>query len=90
MFGMCQLTTNVTVRYERDDVAVHELQCAMLITPGAWAADKVIKMSTTTSTQASGLLEVLLPELEKDTLVIVNLSGRGDKDADFVAAHLGL
>ena len=40
-------------------------------------ADKVIKMSTTTSTQASGLLDVLLPELNKDTGIKVKVIAKG-------------
>jgi len=43
----------------------------------ASAADKVLKMSTTTSTQASGLLDVLLPELEKDTGIQVKVIAKG-------------
>ena len=42
-----------------------------------WAGERVIKMSTTTSTQASGLLEVLLPELEKDTGITVKVIAKG-------------
>lgn len=44
---------------------------------GAAAEDKVIKMSTTTSTQASGLLDVLLPALEKDTGIQVKVLAKG-------------
>lgn len=43
----------------------------------AGAGDKIIKMSTTTSTQASGLLDVLLPELEKDTNIQVKVIAKG-------------
>jgi tungstate transport system substrate-binding protein len=43
----------------------------------AAADDKVIKMSTTTSTQASGLLDVLLPALEKDTGIQVKVVAKG-------------
>jgi tungstate transport system substrate-binding protein len=42
-----------------------------------WAGDKVVKMSTTTSTQASGLLDVLLPELEKDSGIMVKVIAKG-------------
>jgi len=42
-----------------------------------WAGDKILKMSTTTSTQASGLLDVLLPELEKDTGIMVKVIAKG-------------
>ena len=44
---------------------------------GATAEDKIIKMSTTTSTQASGLLDVLLPELEKDAGIQVKVIAKG-------------
>lgn len=43
----------------------------------AMAEDKIIKMSTTTSTQASGLLDVLLPELQKDTGIQVKVIAKG-------------
>ena len=42
-----------------------------------WAGDKIIKMSTTTSTQASGLLDLLLPELDKDTGIQVKVIAKG-------------
>ena len=45
--------------------------------PAGLAEDKIIKMSTTTSTQASGLLDVLLPELEKDTGIKVKVIAKG-------------
>ena len=41
------------------------------------AGEKIIKMSTTTSTQASGLLDVLLPALEKDTGIQVKVIAKG-------------
>lgn len=53
---------------------------AMILVQGAmaWAAtDKVLTMSTTTSTQASGLLDLLLPELEKDTGIRVKVIAKG-------------
>lgn len=39
--------------------------------------DKVIKMSTTTSTQASGLLDILLPAFEKETGIAVKAIAKG-------------
>jgi len=42
-----------------------------------FAADKVLKMSTTTSTQSSGLLDVLLPEFAKDTGIQVKVIAKG-------------
>ncbi|KPJ75602.1 MAG: tungsten ABC transporter substrate-binding protein [Deltaproteobacteria bacterium SG8_13] len=44
---------------------------------GAAGAEKILKMSTTTSTQASGLLDVLLPELQKDTGIQVKVIAKG-------------
>ncbi|MGD8960899.1 MAG: substrate-binding domain-containing protein [Desulfobacterales bacterium] len=41
------------------------------------AGEKIIKMSTTTSTQASGLLDILLPELENDTGIKVKVIAKG-------------
>lgn len=58
--------------------------------------DKIIKMSTTTSTQASGLLDVLLPELEKDTGIRIKVFAKGtgaairdgmDGNVDVVFVH---
>ena len=43
----------------------------------AMAEEKVVKMSTTTSTQESGLLDVLLPALEKDTGITVKVIAKG-------------
>lgn len=42
-----------------------------------FAEDKVLKMSTTTSTQSSGLLDVLLPEFKKDTGIEVKVVAKG-------------
>lgn len=53
---------------------------ALLLTllPGASrGAEKIIAMSTTTSTQASGLLDVLLPSFEKDTGITVKVIAKG-------------
>jgi tungstate transport system substrate-binding protein len=61
-----------------------------------WAGEKVLKMSTTTSTQASGLLDVLLPELEKDTGITVKVIAKGtgaairdgkDGNVDIIFVH---
>ncbi len=54
-------------------VAAVTALCAGLVS----AEDKVLKMSTTTSTQASGLLDVLLPALEKDTGIQVKVIAKG-------------
>lgn len=62
-------------RFGRGVLGVLLVLC--LGTLNVWAADKFLKMSTTTSTQASGLLEVLLPELEKDTGLKVKVIAKG-------------
>ncbi|MGE4441110.1 MAG: substrate-binding domain-containing protein [Desulfomicrobium sp.] len=50
----------------------------LLAVPGLlFAQDKVLKMSTTTSTQSSGLLDVLLPEFKKDTGIDVKVVAKG-------------
>lgn len=65
--------------------------------PGlAVSGDTVLKMSTTTSTQASGLLDILLPELAKDTGIIVKVIAKGtgaairdgvDGNVDIIFVH---
>jgi tungstate transport system substrate-binding protein len=66
----------------------------MLAAPSG--AEQVIKMSTTTSTQNSGLLDVLLPELEKDTGIKVKVFAKGtgaairdgmDGNVDIIFVH---
>jgi tungstate transport system substrate-binding protein len=49
----------------------------LLIYGVALGEDKIIKMATTTSTLASGLLDILLPELEKDTGIRVKVFAKG-------------
>lgn len=52
--------------------------CAVcLMTGNVMASAKVLKMSTTTSTQSSGLLDVLLPELKKDTGITIKVIAKG-------------
>ncbi len=60
------------------------------------AQDKVITLSTTTSTEASGLLDYLLPEFKKDTGITVRVMSKGtgaalrdgmDGNADVVFVH---
>ncbi|MBU1137748.1 MAG: substrate-binding domain-containing protein [Proteobacteria bacterium] len=65
--------------------------------PGLAASeDKVLKMSTTTSTQASGLLDILLPEFAKDTDILVKVIAKGtgaairdgiDGNVDIIFVH---
>ena len=58
--------------------------------------EKVLKISTTTSTQASGLLDVLLPQLTKDTGITVKVIAKGtgaairdgqDGNVDLIFVH---
>lgn len=49
----------------------------ILLTGTGVGEEKILKVSTTTSTQASGLLDVLLPELEKDTGIKVKVIAKG-------------
>ena len=60
------------------------------------AEDKVLTMSTTTSTESSGLLDVLLPEFKKDTGIAVKVLAKGtgaalkdgmDGNVDVVFVH---
>ncbi len=74
-----------------DDPAGHSLLSGI-----ASAEDKVIKMSTTTSTRDSGLLDVLLPAFEKDTGIQVKVIAKGtgaairdgmDGNVDIIFVH---
>jgi len=58
-------------------VIILSVTAILLIHGIALGEDKIIKMATTTSTQASGLLDVLLPELEKDTGIRVKVFAKG-------------
>lgn len=60
------------------------------------AGEKVLKMSTTTSTQESGLLDTLLPALAKDTGITVKVIAKGtgaairdgvDGNVDIIFVH---
>jgi len=53
------------------------LVLATLAIGTAMGEEKTLKMSTTTSTQDSGLLDVLLPALEKDTGITVKVIAKG-------------
>ena len=43
----------------------------------AYSSEKILKMSTTTSTQSSGLLDKLLPEFEKDSGIKIKVIAKG-------------
>ena len=53
------------------------LMVAIFTTGSALGEEKILKMSTTTSTLESGLLDVLLPVLEKDTGITVKVIAKG-------------
>lgn len=76
------------------------IQAALLVLfaiPGSiWAAEKSIKMSTTTSTENSGLLDVLLPEFAGATGIRVKVFAKGtgaairdgmDGNVDIIFVH---
>lgn len=67
-----------------------------MMSSNAFCADKVLKMSTTTSTQSSGLLDILLPAYEKATGVKVKVIAKGtgaairdgqDGNVDIIFVH---
>ena len=67
-----------------------------ILSTGLQAGEKIIKMSTTTSTQASGLLDVMLPALEKNTGIKVKVIAKGtgaairdgmDGNVDVILVH---
>ena len=68
----------------------------MLSSPQADAEEKFLTMSTTTSTQASGLLDVLLPEFKNDAGIVVKVIAKGtgaairdgmDGNVDLIFVH---
>ena len=72
------------------------LMLAVFAAGTALGEEKIIKMSTTTSTQESGLLDVLLPALEKDTGITVKVIAKGtgaairdgiDGNVDIIFVH---
>ena len=67
-----------------------------LFAVSATGAEKIIKMSTTTSTENSGLLDVLLPEFTKDSTIRVKVIAKGtgaairdgmDGNVDVILVH---
>ncbi|MBL7180695.1 MAG: substrate-binding domain-containing protein [Desulfobacterales bacterium] len=57
--------------------AVSIILTTYALTTGALAGSKVLKLSTTTSTENSGLLNVLLPEFTKETGIEVKVFAKG-------------
>ena len=62
---------------KRVAVLLSAIFMAFSVLAGGAIAGEVIKMSTTTSTQNSGLLDVLLPEFTKDTGIQVKVFAKG-------------
>ncbi len=65
-------------------------------TPNGWCEEKVLRMSTTTSTQSSGLLDILLPEFKSDSGIRVKVIAKGtgaairdgrDGNVDIIFVH---
>lgn len=61
-----------------------------------WSEEKVLTMSTTTSTQSSGLLDILLPEFEKESGIKIKVIAKGtgaairdgkDGNVDIIFVH---
>ncbi len=53
------------------------LTISLILTANSWGGDRILTMSTTTSTQSSGLLDILLPEFKKDTGIGVKVIAKG-------------
>ncbi len=69
---------------------------SILVGSTVYGEDKVLSMSTTTSTQASGLLDILLPEFKKDSGIDVKVIAKGtgaairdgmDGNVDLIFVH---
>lgn len=81
---------------KRGLLAVAVVCFVAMMSSSAFSADKVLKMSTTTSTQSSGLLDILLPAYEKATGVKVKVIAKGtgaairdgqDGNVDIIFVH---
>ncbi len=68
----------------------------LTLSTNSWSEDKILKMSTTTSTQSSGLLDILLPEFEKASGIKVKVIAKGtgaairdgqDGNVDIIFVH---
>ena len=77
-------------------VVVFAIVASIMVSSSAIAQDKVLSISTTTSTQASGLLDILLPEFKKDTGIDVKVIAKGtgaamrdgmDGNVDLIFVH---
>ncbi|MFC1892253.1 substrate-binding domain-containing protein [Thermodesulfobacteriota bacterium] len=77
-------------------ICVFVLIISLLSSFSASGQEKVLTMSTTTSTQSSGLLDILLPEFKKDTGIDVKVIAKGtgaairdgmDGNVDIIFVH---
>ncbi len=50
---------------------------ALIFAVDGWSQERVLKMSTTTSTQSSGLLDILLPAFEHDSGIKIKVIAKG-------------
>ena len=75
---------------------IFSLLTVLMTTNTVISQDNILTMSTTTSTQASGLLDILLPEFEKDTKIKVKVIAKGtgaaicdgeDGNVDIIFVH---
>ncbi len=66
------------------------------LTANGWCGEQVLKMSTTTSTQSSGLLDILLPEFERESGIKIKVIAKGtgaairdgeDGNVDIIFVH---
>ena len=66
------------------------------VASNGWCEEKVLRMSTTTSTQSSGLLDILLPEFKRDSGIRIKVIAKGtgaairdgkDGDVDVIFVH---
>ncbi len=72
------------------------LAISLMLTATGWSEEKILTMSTTTSTQSSGLLDILLPEFKKETGIQVKVIAKGtgaairdgeDGNVDIIFVH---
>jgi tungstate transport system substrate-binding protein len=68
----------------------------LLFNTNAWSEEKILTMSTTTSTQSSGLLDILLPAFEKESGIKIKVIAKGtgaairdgqDGNVDIIFVH---
>lgn len=82
--------------FGRKSIILAAVALALAAYSSAHSSDKVLTMSTTTSTQASGLLDILLPAFKADTGIDVKVIAKGtgaairdgmDGNVDIIFVH---